>query len=108
MDFFNGQHEYLLSVYGVLVWYAIMFSMSKDKYDKEAKKFKFRKWWSSNNDNVFVTILFSPLTVIFDDEIVSIYNRMATDPLEGVNNLVYISAGPLVSLIFMGIKKLRK
>ena len=107
---FDGHHEYLLAVYGVLVWYAILFSMQKDKVDKSEKKISFRKiltsWWAKNNDNVFVTMLFAPLTVIFDDEILAVYNQMSDDPLEGVNNLVYISAGPLVSVIFIGIKKL--
>ena len=101
-------HEYLLSIYSVIVWYVILFSIAKDKRDDKNGEYKIAWWWKLNKDNVLATLMICPLVVVFDDELLVLYNEWVDNPIKGVNNLVYVTAGPLTSLIMKGITKLAK
>lgn len=101
------QHEYLLAVYGVVVYFAILFSLSKDKYDSAHKRFKFKEWWRRHNDNLLVTLMIVPLVVVFDDEIIGLVNAHTEKDIQ-MGRMVYLLAGPITNLLYKAITKLRR
>jgi hypothetical protein len=100
-------HEYLMAFYGVIVYYAIVWSLAKNACEKKGVKFNFKKWKQATKDNLIVTILIVPLVIIFDDEIVYLYNEFAEDDIV-MGKWIYLMAGPLTDLIFRLVQKLRK
>jgi hypothetical protein len=100
-------HEYFMAFYGVFVYYAIIWSLAKNKAERAKQKFNWKKWKTETKDNFIVTLLIVPLVIIFDDEIVMLYNNfMEKDIVMG--KYIYIMAGPLTDFIFRGVQKLRK
>ena len=103
------QNKYLVSFYAVIVWYGFHFVIRKDKEDDKNGSFKISRWWKKTWDNVFLTFLAAPFVVLFDAEILWLFNFYQGDEkFNAVSKLVYISAGPLVSIIIIAIKKWRK
>lgn len=100
-------HEYFMAFYGVLVYYAIVWSLAKNAAEKKKVKFNFKKWRLSITDNVIVTLLIVPIVIIFDDEIVYLYNQFAEQDIV-LGKWIYLMAGVLTDLIFRLVQKLRK
>ena len=100
-------HEYFMAFYGVVVYYAILWSLAKNKAEKAKQKFIWKKWKDEVKDNFIVTLLIVPLVIIFDDEIVMIYNNFAEKDI-AMGKYIYIMAGPLTDLLFRIVQKFRK
>jgi len=104
-------HEFVLAVYGAVLYYVVVWSMSRNRIQKEnelngtRKKFKFKVWFNNHYDEMFVTLGIVPLVVIFDDEIIHLYNNTMEHDIKGIGRLVYLSSGPLTNLVYSGIKK---
>jgi len=79
----------------------------ENKRNGTRKKFTFKKWFDDNYDDMLVTLMVVPLVIIFDDETVIIYNSIFEKDIEGIGALVYIMAGPITNLLYLGIKRLR-
>lgn len=104
-----AQNKYLVAFYAVIVWYAFHFVIHKDKQDEKNGSFKISRWWKKIWDNVLLTFLVAPFVVLFDAEILWLFNSYHGDEdFSSVSKLVYISAGPLVSIIIIAIKKFTK
>jgi len=107
------EHEFFLAVYGAVFYYVIIWSMERNAIQEEnkrngtRKKFTFKKWFDDNYDDMLVTLMVVPLVIIFDDETVIIYNSIFEKDIEGIGALVYIMAGPITNLLYLGIKRLR-
>lgn len=100
-------HEYFLAVYGVLLYYVILWSIEKDKTDELGKRFDFKKWKSATKDNFIVTLMIVPLIIIFDDEIAGLLNEYLEKDIH-FGNMVYLMAGPVTGIIYKLVIKLRK
>jgi hypothetical protein len=71
------------------------------------RKFTFKAWFDEHYDDMLVTLMVVPLVIIFDDETVIVYNSIFEKDIEGIGALVYIMAGPITNLLYLGVKKLR-
>lgn len=93
-------HEYFLSVYGVLIYYTLILAIEKKLfYNKHPKlKFSFKRWKSDNATSFMATILIAPLVIIFDDEIVAVYNGFVEKDIE-FSRLIYLCAGPITAFL---------
>ena len=68
------QNKYLVAFYAVIVWYAFHFVIHKDKEDDKNGSFKISRWWKKIWDNVFLTFLVATFVVLFDAEILWLFN----------------------------------
>ena len=100
-------HPHFLAMYGVVAYFILLWSLSKDKYDHDEKKFCFKKWWSKNYDNFLVTMVIVPLVIIYDEEVVSIIKRIFDYEIQ-TNSFVYILSCPIVDLLYSAVNKLRR
>ena len=99
-------HEYFMAFYGVIVYYAIVWSLAKNAAERKGIKFDWKKWKKDTKDNFIVTLLVVPLVIIFDDEIIYLYNNFAEKDLQ-MGKYIYILAGPLTDLLFRIVQKFR-
>ncbi len=88
-------HEYFMCFYGVLIWYLLLMIIEK-KTGKE--RFVFKRWWKRNSLDVVVTLAIAPLIVIFDDELIELYNSTFENDLE-IGKMIYFAAGPAFNLL---------
>lgn len=108
------EHEFFLACYGAVFYYVIIWSMARNAIQAEnkrngtRKKFTFKAWFDENYDDMLVTLMVIPLVIIFDDETVMIYNRIFGHDIENIGTLVYIMAGPITNLLYLGLKKFRE
>ena len=100
-------HEYFMAFYGVVVYYAIIWSLAKNKAEKAKQKFNWKKWKTEVKDNFVVTLLVVPLVIIFDDEIVLLYNNFVEKDIV-MGKYIYIMAGPLTDMLFRIVQKFKK
>jgi glycerol uptake facilitator-like aquaporin len=104
-------HEFFLSFYGAVLYYVVIWSIARNHIQQEnarnstRKKFRFKEWFDEHYDEMLVTFGVVPLVVVFDDEIINIYNKTMEHDIEGIGRLVYLSAGPVTNLVYSGIKK---
>jgi hypothetical protein len=110
------EHEFFLAWYGAVFYYVIVWSMARNsvhEYNKnlepgqKRQKFTFKAWFDEHYDDMLVTLMVIPLVIIFDDESIVLYNSIFEKDIENLGALVYIMAGPLTNLLYLGVKKLR-
>ena len=101
-------HPYFLAVYGVIAYFTLKWSFAKNPYDdpEEKKKFSFKVWWGGQYDNLIVTIIFVPLVIIFDEEVVYLIKRIFDYEIQ-TNNFVYLLSGPVVDGIYLGLSEIK-
>lgn len=88
-------HEYFLCFYGVIIWY-ILLMIIENKSSK--KTFVFKTWWTLNRLDVAATLGIAPLMVVFDDEVVGLYNSLFENDI-AIGKLVYLCAGPAYNFL---------
>ena len=97
------QHEFLLVVYGVILYFSIYYSLAKDKFNAKDKSFRFFHWLRQHSDNIWVTFLTGMLIIIFDDEIVEMLDIEQTNKF---HTLIYLGSGPISDMLRRIVKKL--
>ena len=97
------QHEFLLVIYGVILYHSIWYSISKDKFNAKDKSFRFWHWLKLHSDNIWVSFLVGMLVIIFDDEIVELIDMEETNRF---HSLIYLGAGPISDLLRELVSKL--
>ena len=104
-------HEFFLSVYGAVLYYVVIWSIARNQIQLEnaktggRKKFKFKDWFDEHYDDMLVTLGIVPLVVVFDDELIQMYNDTMENDIHHLGRLVYLSAGPVTNLVYSGVKK---
>jgi len=88
-------HEYFLCFYGVVLWYALLAGVEK-KFSK--KPFVFKDWYKRNILDIVVTMAIAPLMVVFDDELIELYNGTIEEDIE-MGKLFYLLAGPAYNVV---------
>ena len=88
-------HEYFLCFYGVIIWYLLLMII-ENKTRKNP--FDFKVWWRLNRLDVAVTLAIAPLMVVFDDEVVNLYNSIIEKDIQ-IGKLVYLCAGPAYNFL---------
>lgn len=109
------EHEYFIAVYGVILFYGaiLLYAIRKFKPVKgvggKMTKFSFKAWRIENTAGFITTLVFAPLVIIMDDEMLDIYNWKYPDqvPAEKLGDIVYLLAGPLATSITMFVSWLR-
>lgn len=97
-------HEYFIAVYGVILFYTgyLLISRSVFKPSKKHPEWTFGKWKSDNKVGFVAMLIFAPLVIIMDDEMLDAYNwYFAGDdvlPAEKLGDIVYLTAGPFAIL----------
>lgn len=92
-------HEYFLVFYGVVIWYVAAWSFEKNKYDRKGKDFSFRDWKRKTYDNFIVTLVVAPLVVVFDDELLALYNQLTGKDVQ-LGRMIYLFAGPVTDFLY--------
>ena len=87
-----GDHEFLLVVLGCVVYWLIRWTI--------VNQIRIR--------DIYATFAVGLLTIVFDDEILGLFQEETDQDLERFHHLVYISGGPLTHLLQQGLKKLMK
>ncbi len=88
-------HEYFLCFYGVVLWYALL-AVIETKFNK--KHFVFKDWWKRNVLDIVVTMAIAPLMVVFDDELINLYNDTIEEDLQ-LGKVFYLLAGPAYNIV---------
>jgi len=106
-------NKFFVTYYAVLVWFAFILVIEKQPSDEKNGDFKVKWFLDKYWDNMLLTTLFAPLVVIYDEEgflLAKLAISKWTDFQQGsvFHDLIYITAGFQVSIIIIGIKKLRE
>lgn len=99
-------HVYFLALYGVLTWYAAIYSYEASRPENKRKKNYFKAWRNEHIDDIIVTILICPLLIIFDEEAIFVASKFFNIELS-FSPIVYIMAGPFTHIVFWSYKKIR-
>lgn len=99
------QHEFLLVLYGVILYHSVWYSISKDKFNAKDKSFRFLHWLKLHSDNIWVTFLVGMLVIIFDDELIELID---IDETSRFHSLIYLGAGPISDILRELVRKLTK
>jgi hypothetical protein len=83
-------HEYLLAVYGVLLWQVEQYFESKDTIKEFAKK---------SHKNIGRSLIWVGIVVVFDDELLAKYNHWAALDYVETPLYMYTVAGFFIDLI---------
>ena len=94
-------HVYFLTIYGVFVYYAILFRIWKTRN----KKGRLKEWFITAMPGFIATLIVAPLVVIMDEEIVYLLNRWFKWELT-FGAWIYVMSGPLTDLFTRGVLKL--
>jgi len=102
-------HEYFLAIYGIVVYYAIIREYTRRDFIKKHPKSKFdgTAWRKDNMGNFLVTALIAPLVIVFDDEILGLYNGFVEDDVQ-MGKWIYLMAGPVTDAIFRFFAQYKK
>ena len=88
-------HEYFLCFYGVILWYLLLAGIEK-KFAK--RPFVFKDWYKRNILDIAVTMGIAPLMVVFDDELIKLYNNTVENDIE-MGKIFYLLAGPAYNIV---------
>lgn len=98
-------HEYFIAVYGVILFYTgyLLISRSVFKPSKQYSEWSFKKWKSDNKVGFVAMLVFAPLVIIMDDEMLDVYNWYFKGedvlPAEKLGDIVYLMAGPFAIIV---------
>lgn len=102
--------NYIIAFFGSIIYNVVLFSIAKNKCDKEDIEFPYGKYLKQNWDNWAVTLLCAPILVWYLDDIVALINFLFTHFNINVQlpmlEVYYLGAGVLSELILFGIFKL--
>lgn len=89
-------HEYVLAVYGVLLWQIEQYFVSKDS---------FKVFLSKSHKNIGRSLIWVGIVVVFDDEILAKYNQLAAMDYKEMPIYMYTVAGFFIDMIRTRITK---
>ena len=90
------QHEYLLAFYGVIIWQIERYF----HFDGSIKDFIYK-----SKKNIGSSMIWVGLGVVFDDELLAQYNRIASVDYSEVPLIGYVILGFLINIIKTNILK---
>lgn len=100
MEFFDAldevlinlsRHEFIVMCYGLVLYFSIWYSITKDKFNAKDESFRFFHWLKQHSDNIWTALVVGMGTIIFDDEVIVLFGG----DLEKHHSLVYLMGGPL-------------
>jgi hypothetical protein len=97
------KHEYFLVLYGVILYFTVLYSIDTSRL---GKRFTWKNFKAQYKDEFILAMMFAPLMVAFDDEMLGWYNNVFEKDIE-FGKWFYLMAGPLVTLIVKAVKKFR-
>lgn len=100
--------NYVIAFFGSILWNFALFSIAKNKCDKEDIEFPYMKYCKANWDNWTLTTLCAPIMVWYLVDIVALVNYLLTNLNVQLPMLeiYYLGAGVVSELILFGIFKL--
>jgi uncharacterized PurR-regulated membrane protein YhhQ (DUF165 family) len=109
--------DVIASTVGILLWWVLVYSMEKDKFDNEGKHMNFREWcsawFSKNNDNILLHFILTGFLLVMGVENTKALLSDYFDVPEGLNGVgasgMIGFSGSLVSdLLKKLIKKVKR
>ncbi len=100
-------NEFVLALYGFLIYTLLLFVITKDGYDKQNKKFDYKAYLKKNYDNFLLSILMVPVITFYA---VDIFHSVVNDYFEKdwhFLKVYYLFLGAVVELLYLGIAKIR-
>ena len=98
------RHEYFLVVYGVLIYYLILYAIKKDE---KGKTFSWKDFKVKYKLHFVISLALWPLIVVFDDELLLEYNQLFNKNVE-FGTWFYLSAGPIGNFLYSLVKTIKK
>ena len=99
-------NHYFLAFYGLLAYNIIEWSFTKDGYDKNSRKFSFRKYALKTYDNWIAGLALLPVVVWFGPDILNWINTLLGTSIEW-RDAMYLGVGVLVQVIYYLVKRIR-
>ena len=109
--------DVIASTVGILLWWVLVYSMEKDKFDDKDEKMKFgawcTAWFNKNNDNILLHFILTGFLLVMGVENTKALLSDYFDVPEGINGVgasgMIGFSGSLVSdLLKKLIKKVKK
>ena len=109
--------DIVASTVGILLWWVLVYSMEKDKFDDEGKHMNFKEWctawFNKNNDNILLHFILTGFLLVMGVENTKALLSDYFDVPEGLNGVGAAGmigfSGSLVSdLLKKLIKKVKK
>jgi hypothetical protein len=95
------QHPFFMVVFGISFWFLFLWSIKRNKYKEKNIDF-----WHDQKDELYVTLMFGFMFLVWDDEIIEAYYD-ATDKT-GTPELkvyYYLLVGPAVDRLYWLYRK---
>lgn len=83
-------HPYVLAIYGVLLWQVEQFF---------SLKLPMNQFWSTAKGNIYRSMVWVGLVVVFDDELLAKYNHWAAMDYQAMPLYMYTIAGFFIDFI---------
>lgn len=98
------QHPFFMVVFGLMFWFAIIWSLDMAKRKKLGLTF-----WEDQKDEIVVAFIGGLMFLIWDDEIIQGYNdwQEVSGPPE-LKPYYYLLVAPAIDRIYWAIRKMRK
>jgi len=91
-------HEYFIAVYGVTLWYAILFVIhAKSSKTKKGGEL-WKSFWGEKKYNIGLTYFFLPWFIMFDDDVIGLYNKTSEFDINPNSKIYYSLCGPILEL----------
>lgn len=91
-------HEYFIAVYGITLWYFILFVIYANSGKKKRTSEEFKEWWREKKLNIILTYFFLPYFIMFDDELIKLYNNTVEYDIPTGSKIFYSLCGPFLEL----------
>lgn len=92
--------NYLMALFGALLYNYAMFVMAKNDCDKVEMDFPYSKYFKKNVDNWGLTVLVAPVLVWYLPDIISLLNERWSLGLVGYQ-IYYLAAGPITEVLLI-------
>jgi len=96
------RHEYFLVIYGIIVYFTILYSIEKTR---KGKVFTWKWFKNEYKDDLFGALMIAPLIVAFDDEMLNWYNNLFEKDI-AFGKWFYLCAGPIFNILLTAVKRM--
>ena len=101
-------NEYLIAIYGWVLFNIIYLGAAKDEKDDQRKPFNFKIWWKYAWDNVLVTFVAIPAVVWFNPILWEWIINGALKMELKYDEAALMGSVPFVQFVYWVIKKFKK
>ncbi len=92
-------------LYGAVFYFVLIYSW---KRNKSGNKLTWKRYWFEEKDDFLVVLLVGFAMIIWDDEMLEMYNDYVENDIEEIKSWMYFLPGPLANFLYKIITGFRK